>query len=424
MSDIVLHVGGLRTYFRTPHGIAKAVDGVSFSIRQGETFAIVGESGCGKSVTALSIMGLVPHPAGFHAGGSVHIGETEMTALSESKKRKLRGREVAMVFQDPMTSLNAVYTVGFQIVEAIRRHGRASEADRLAAEMLDRVGIPDPSACLRSYPHQLSGGMKQRVMIAMALSCRPRLLIADEPTTALDVTVQAQILDLIRDLQRDIGMSVLLITHDLGVVRENSDRIAVMYAGQIVENASTAGLFASPRHPYTEALFRSLPSRQQRGGDLETIEGMVPLATLYPTGCRFADRCDDALPVCRETPPERFSFEAGHDALCHLYAPGAPREDHVGVPAKPMSVRPATAPAVAVQPSGGNALVEVRDLRTHFPIRKGVLRRTVGYVRAVDGVSFSIPRGRTLAVVGESGCGKTTLGKSLLRLAEPTTGEV
>ena len=414
----VLSVRDLKTYFRTPQGIARAVDGVSFDVSPGETFALVGESGCGKSVTALSVMQLVAQPAGYHAGGEVWVGDTEVTSLPESRKREIRGARVSMIFQDPMTSLNPTFTVGFQLVEAIRRHSAATktEARAEAVELIRRVRIPEPEQRLTEYPHQLSGGMKQRVMIAMALSCRPEILIADEPTTALDVTVQAQILDLIAELQADMGMAVVLITHDLGVVRGHADTVAVMYAGRVVERASAEALFAQPSHPYTQALLRSLPSRGKRGTTLAAIEGRVPSATEYPDGCRFADRCPHVMDVCRDRYPDAHETAAAHVADCHLFA-----ED----------VRAPTQPAVDAAPVAesatgerSDAVVTVRDMRVHFPIRKGVLRRVVGHVRAVDGVSLDVRAGRTLAVVGESGCGKTTLGKGMLRLIPPTEGRV
>ena len=272
--DTVLSVRNLKTHFRTPDGIARAVDGISFDIKRGETFALVGESGCGKSVTALSIMQLVQKPAGFTPQGVIEYKGTDILRIPEFQKREFRGNEISMIFQEPMTSLNPVMTVGAQIVEVIIRHQSVShgEARRQAIEMIDRVKIPEAQQRFGEYPHQLSGGMKQRVMIAIALACRPGLLIADEPTTALDVTIQEQILSLIRDLREELGTAVLLITHDLGVVAENADRIGVMYAGRIVEEATREQLFRSPAHPYTAKLLQSLPSRQVEGQALQTIE--------------------------------------------------------------------------------------------------------------------------------------------------------
>jgi peptide/nickel transport system ATP-binding protein len=425
-ASAVLSVRNLKTYFRTPQGVARAVDGVSFDVAPGETLALVGESGCGKSVTALSVMQLVAEPAGYHAGGEIWVGDTEMTSLPANRKREIRGSRVAMIFQDPMTSLNPTFTVGFQIVEAIRRHSDATKpaARAEAIELLRRVRIPDPEQRLDEYPHQLSGGMKQRVMIAMALSCRPDVLIADEPTTALDVTVQAQILDIITELQADMGMAVVLITHDLGVVRGHADTVAVMYTGRIVERAPTEELFANPSHPYTQALLRSLPSRQKRGAALDTIDGRVPAATDFPDGCRFAERCAHAMDVCREQYPAPHQIDDTHVADCHLYALEMPAEMSATSAQPKVSAEAAAEAAAHEAHVSDHVVAAVRDLRVHFPIRKGVLRRTVGHVRAVDGVSLDVRAGETVAVVGESGCGKTTLGKGALRLIPATGGDV
>ena len=300
----ILEVKNLQTHFKTSNGIARAVDDVSFAVRPGETLGIVGESGCGKSVTSLSIMRLVPMPPGFHPGGQILFDGRDLLKLPEREMRKLRGDDIAMIFQEPMTSLNPIFKVGAQIGESLRQHKGMSKRDaRLEAiKLLERVGIPDPSKRVDDYPHQMSGGMKQRVMIAMALAMNPRLLIADEPTTALDVTVQAQILDLLKRLQVERDMGVVLITHDLGVVAEVADRVVVMYAGRVVESADADELFERPRHPYTLGLFRSLPHLDGERGRLETIPGMVPRATQYPTGCRFRNRCGFAGPACGEEP--------------------------------------------------------------------------------------------------------------------------
>ena len=319
----LLRVEGLRTFFRTPRGVARAVDGVSFAIRRGETLALVGESGCGKSMTALSLLQLVPEPAGFIDGGRVLFEGRDLLDLTWDQMRAVRGKKIGMIFQEPMTSLNPVFTVGEQLVEALAIHGTArGRAARQEAEAaLARVRLADPAGALRQYPHELSGGMRQRVMIAMALANRPKLLVADEPTTALDVTVQAQILDLIRDLQRETGMAVLLITHDLGIVAEVAHDVAVMYAGQIVENAPTAALFAEPRHPYTKGLFASLPARNRRGRDLATLEGIVPQATAWPPACRFEPRCPFRWDDCRTTAPRFFPAGSDRPVRCHLYDP-------------------------------------------------------------------------------------------------------
>jgi oligopeptide/dipeptide ABC transporter ATP-binding protein len=323
----LLQVEELRTYFRTPRGIARAVDGVSFSVERGETLAIVGESGCGKSVTALSLLQLVPEPAGYIESGRVLYDGVDLLDYTWEEMRALRGRDLAMIFQEPMTSLNPTLTVGRQLVEAMEVHDTARwpQAWTRAAEMLERVGLEDPVQALRQYPHELSGGMRQRVMIAMALANEPRVLIADEPTTALDVTVQAQILALIRRLQRETGMAVLLITHDLGIVAEMADHVAVMYAGQIVETASTRDLFREPRHPYTRGLFASLPARVRRGQDLATLEGVVPEAVHWPPACRFEPRCPHRWPTCATIAPRYLESPSAHRAVrCHLYDPAIP----------------------------------------------------------------------------------------------------
>ena len=420
--DVLLRVRDLKTYFRTAEGIAKAVDGVSFEIRRGETFALVGESGCGKTVTALSAIQLIQKPAGYIAGGAIEYRGRDIVRIPEVEKRKLRGNEISMIFQEPMTSLNPVFTIGNQIVEVIRRHQGVDgeEARNRAVRMLDVVRIPEPALRFREYPHQLSGGMKQRVMIAIALACQPGLLIADEPTTALDVTIQEQILALIRDLREELGTAVMLITHDLGVVAENADRIAVMYGGKIVEEADRQTLFRNPAHPYTIRLLQSLPSRQKQDVALQTIEGRVPRATQFPPGCRFADRCHRAMDACRTLEPESVSRGDGHRVACLLYD-----ERVMDRAVSPVEVREPPARRQRLEQSEEQApLIAASDLKLWFPIRRGFLKRTVGHVRAVDGVDLAIQRGRTLALVGESGCGKTTLGKALIQLIKPTNGTV
>ncbi len=289
----LLKVNDLKTYFHTEDGLVKAVDGVNFQINQGETFALVGESGCGKSVTAYSIMRIVPSPPGQIAGGNVMLEGRNLLDLSEQKMREIRGSKISMIFQEPMTSLNPVFTCGTQIVEAIQLHRNISgkAAKDLAIELLAKVGIPEPALRFKEYPHQLSGGMRQRVMVAIALSCKPKLLIADEPTTALDVTIQAQILDLLKDIQKSDNMSIMLITHDLSVVAETADIVALMYASKIVESADVATLFSNPLHPYTIGLFESIPRLGIRKKRLSTIAGNVPNPLQFPKGCKFHPRC-------------------------------------------------------------------------------------------------------------------------------------
>ncbi|HVP08229.1 MAG TPA: dipeptide ABC transporter ATP-binding protein [Burkholderiales bacterium] len=410
-------VSGLRTELEASAGTVHAVDGLDFELRKGECFALVGESGCGKSMTALSLMRLLPE-AGRIAGGRVLLGERDLLALPEAAMRAVRGRRVAMIFQEPATALNPVLTVGRQIAEVIERHrGERNPSDKVLA-LLEAVGLPDPQSRLEQYPFQLSGGQKQRVMIAAALAAEPEVLIADEPTTALDVTVQAQILDLLAKLQAERGMALLLITHDLGIVARMAQRVAVMYAGEIVEVAGRDAFFAAPQHPYAQKLFAALPSPEKRGGELSVIAGQVPPLTGGFSGCRFAERCELAYARCRSEAPKLIAPPGGGPARlvrCHL------REQGLDETRAPAAQRPEE-----TQIAAGSLPVVARlqDLKVHFPIRKGLFRRTVGWVKAVDGISLEVRAGRTLALVGESGCGKTTAGKALLRLLEPTGGTV
>ena len=304
-------------------GVAKAVDGVTYAIGPGETLSVVGESGSGKSVTALSIMGLVPTPPGVKAGGRIIFKGEDITHASDARMREIRGNEIAMIFQEPMTSLNPVYTVGDQIMEALQLHrGMSRRAAReRAIHLLDLVGIPHPESRVDNYPHQMSGGMRQRVVIAMALACDPELLIADEPTTALDVTIQAQILDLMNDLQEKTGASILFITHDLGVVAEVSDHVAVMYAGKVVEYADVFTLYGAPRHPYTVGLFKSLPSVDARAGRLTAIPGVVPSPMEFPAGCRFCTRCPVVEERCADEEPPLVEIGDGHTVACWAVNP-------------------------------------------------------------------------------------------------------
>jgi oligopeptide/dipeptide ABC transporter ATP-binding protein len=332
----VLEVRGLRTEFATDEGRFPAVDGVSFEVEAGRTLAIVGESGCGKSVTALSIMGLVRDPPGRIAGGSIRLEGRELVGAPQRELLALRGNGMAMIFQEPMSSLNPAFTIGDQIVEGLLRHWPVSraEAKARAIEVLRQVRIPSPEQRFDEYPHKLSGGMRQRAMIAMALACRPRLLIADEPTTALDVTIQAQILELMRALQSETGTAVILITHDLGVVAEVADEVAVMYAGRIVERAPVRSLFASPQHPYTVGLLGSIPRLDVAQERLASIEGQVPHPLRRPEGCSFADRCPFAIARCRAEAPPLLEVEAGHRSACWR----APLDPDVLVPHGPEAV--------------------------------------------------------------------------------------
>lgn len=407
------------------------VDDISFDIAEGETFALLGESGCGKSMTALSLMRLLPD--GVHLKqGAVHLADENILALPERDMRRIRGGRMAMIFQEPGLSLNPVMTVGTQIAEALALHQNMHGAmvEARCAELLEQVGLSDVQRRLRAYPFQLSGGMKQRVMIAMALAGQPKLLIADEPTTALDVTIQAQVLQLLRNTQQQSGMSILLITHDLGVVAQIAHQVAVMYAGQIVEQAPRAQLFAHPAHPYTQKLFAALPHASSAGHALAAISGSVPALGSTGVGCRFAPRCDQAWARCHAEMPGWTKLPKGQGVRCHLYD-----TNEVSTTKQPSSISASQAEqgsshkgtmsdGVHPQHSSTNYLLQVENLRVHFPIHKGILQRTVGYVKAVDGVSLTISAGRTLALVGESGCGKTTVGKALLQLVQPTAGSV
>lgn len=425
-SDNLLEVKNLQTHFFTDEGVVKAVDGVSLSIPRGKTLCVVGESGCGKSITARSILNVVD-PPGRIVGGDILFRPEPGQEINIAKLnprgpevRAIRGKDITMIFQEPMSSLSALYTIGNQIIEAIRWHLPLSkqEARTLAIQALGKVGIPRPSELIDAYSFELSGGMRQRAMIAMALVCEPKLLIADEPTTALDVTTQANILDLIRDLQRDMGMSVMFITHDLGVVADIADEVAVMYLGTVVERGAVNEIFNDPKHPYTRALLRSIPKLSvRRTARLDAIRGLVPHPLNRPGGCPFHDRCDFAAAgVCDVTVPPAVSLEGGREVRCLIYndvVPAANFADPTGYQNE------AEASVLSDQP-----LLTVNQLKMHFPITQGFFNRITGYVKAVDGVSFTLYEGETLALVGESGCGKTTLGHSLLRLYDPTAGEM
>jgi peptide/nickel transport system ATP-binding protein len=407
-----MKVENLRTVLDTPAGTVRAVDGLDFELRKGECFALVGESGCGKSMTALTLMRLLPE-AGRVAEGKVELDGVDLLALPEAAMRAVRGKRMAMIFQEPGTALNPVLTVGRQIVEVIERHAPVADPREKAIALLRSVGLPDPEQRFDAYPFQLSGGQKQRVMIAAALAVDPEVLVADEPTTALDVTIQAQILALLKSLQEARGMTLLLITHDLGIVAQMADRVAVMYAGQIVELAAREAFFRAPQHPYSQKLFAALPSPERRSGELAVIPGQVPPLTRRFDHCRFAERCDFVFERCRVEAPA-LAQPTGVLARCHL------RENELA-PARGQAVPGALSREEA---QAGEKILQVADLQVHFPIRRGIFRRTVGHVKAVDGISLELRRGRTLALVGESGCGKTTAGKAILQLIAPTAGRV
>ena len=419
MSEPLLKLDNLKAWIGRGETAVRAVDGVTLSINKGETFALLGESGCGKSMTALAIMGLLPSPGGHIVDGSVLLEGDELTEFSEIAMRHVRGNRVAMIFQEPMTSLNPVLTVGQQISEVLTCHKnlKGADAQKRSIELLDAVGIPDPANRINEYPHQMSGGMKQRVMIAIALAADPALLIADEPTTALDVTIQLQVLSLLKELQKKTGMAMLLITHDLGVAAQMADRIGVMYAGQMVEMADRHTFFNSPGHPYSKKLFKALPDMDKRSSSLEVIEGTVPSLSQKFIGCRFAPRCEIKIEQCLTNEPEWQHVSEKQGGKCHLLN----SQSEANIPVSTESYEFIADESITNE----TPLLEVKNLKVYFPVHKGILRKIVGHVHAVDDVNLSIKRGRTLALVGESGCGKTTVGKGILQLLRQyTQGEV
>jgi oligopeptide/dipeptide ABC transporter ATP-binding protein len=414
-----IEVTNLTTEIQLSSSVVHAVGNVDISVHPGETLGLVGESGCGKSMLGLSILGLLPN-GGHITEGSIRLDGRELVGLRESELRRVRGNEVAMIFQDSHSSLNPTKPIGAQIAEPVRLHRRASrrEAADRALEVLELVGMPRPRERLGDYPHQLSGGLRQRVMIAIALACEPRMLIADEPTTALDVTIQAQILRVLDDLKERLGMATLLVTHDMGVVAGRADRINVMYAGRIVETAPTERLFAQMRHPYTQALLGSIPRLDQDAQKaLVSVPGLPPDLTQPPPGCRFAPRCPRATDQCvAEEPPL-----SGTDAE-HRFACWHPVDGPVARLAE-LEVRPRERPTQAASPNGH--LLQITDVVREYPVTAGaVLQRKVGSVKAVSGVTLHVDAGETLGLVGESGCGKTTLGKLVVGVEKPDAGSI
>jgi peptide/nickel transport system ATP-binding protein len=405
----VLEVENLRTYFHTDEGVVKAVDDISFRLEEGNTLGIVGESGSGKSVTSLSIMRLLASTARVESGRIALLGR-DLVGLPERQMQSIRGRDISMIFQEPMTSLNPVFTVGAQIMEAIILHQRVSkdEARKRTIDLLREVGIPNPEQRVDSYPHQMSGGQKQRVMIAMALSCNPQLLIADEPTTALDVTIQAQILDILRKLRDERGMAIVFITHDLGVIAEIADDVLVMFQGEEVEYGPVLDIFAKPQHPYTKGLLACRPRLESTFRRLPTVDDFMETTNEGGT-IRILEKkmTDERL--------KQLTVE-GRGRLLHpksaLAAMGHPWDEAQHGP---------DARAVA---EGTEPLLQVENLQVYFPVKRGILARTVDHIKAVDGVSFDVYPGQTLGLVGESGCGKTTTGRAILRLIDPTGGRV
>ncbi len=410
-AGLLLDVENLQVQFATPRGTVRAVQGVSWQVSAGEVLALVGESGCGKSVSALAVMRLLAPNA--EISGHIRFDNRDLLALPDAEMRKIRGRDIAMVFQDPMSSLNPVLDIGYQMAEPLRIHlGMNTKAAReRSIELLQRVGIPEAARRLDQYPHQFSGGMRQRVMIAIALACNPRLIIADEPTTALDVTIQAQILGLMQELSREMGIALVIITHNLGVVARYADRVSVMYAARMAEQASSADLFVQPLHPYTAGLLRSVPRLDRpRGARLETIDGAPPDLLDPPPGCRFAPRCALRMDACVQAMPELLEVAPQRWSAC-IRAPELLQQTVA-------NVSPGTA-GISKALDYSAPLLQVRGLKTYFDIGAGLPP-----LRAVDDLSFDIVRGETLGLVGESGCGKTTVGRTLLKLEQATAGQI
>lgn len=429
MKDL-LRIEELSVDFRTAGGSLNAIDNVSLTIGAGEIVCLVGESGSGKTITSLSIMRLIDYDNGRISHGDIKLEGRSLAAMSKQEIGALRGRKIAMIFQEPMTALDPVFTIGHQITEVIRRHKPVTKAQARdeAVRLLRRVGIPEPEARMKQHPHELSGGMRQRAMIAIALACGPELLIADEPTTALDVTIQAQILGLLQELRDEFGMSMLLITHDLGVAAEMADRIVVMYAGRIAEQAKAEQLFERPYHPYTQGLLRSVVTLDgDRSTRLYTIKGAIPSLSALPGGCRFHPRCPHATERCAAEEPSLEALHGREVACWHaeslLQEAEAQRARAiVAEPQQPPEAAPVPAPLAL--PAARETLIEVEGVKKYFPLGRGLLQRHKRYVRAVDDVSFSIGKGETFGLVGESGCGKTTLGRVVLQLEKATGGRV
>jgi peptide/nickel transport system ATP-binding protein len=423
-STPLLAVEDLHVQFDTSRGVVHAVDGISYTVDRGEIVAIVGESGCGKSVSSLAIMGLLAKPAGKVTKGRVLFEGRDLLKLGADDMRAIRGRDISMIFQEPMTSLNPVLSIGEQIKEPLFIHLKMTEqqAQARALELLQLVGITDGARRLEQYPHQLSGGMRQRVMIAIGLACNPKLIIADEPTTALDVTIQAQILELMKDLSRRLNIALIIITHNLGVVARYADRVNVMYAAHIIENGSADDIFLRPLHPYAIGLMRSVPRLDlPRGIKLETIEGLPPDLRSPPPGCRFAPRCPYRIDACVQTDVTLRDIAPGHGTACI-------RADEIVagtlVPAVPPE-KPVV--SAAAKEAAGEPILKVEAMRKYFTVPlsgTGVFSSKVATVKAVDDVSFTIAPGETLGLVGESGCGKTTVGRTVLKLEEPTDGTI
>jgi len=421
-NDVLLDVEDLEVEFHTGAGVVRAVDGTSFKVHRGEFLSIVGESGCGKSVTALSLMRLLPRKTAAVKAKKIMFDGIDLSTLPEAEMRELRGRHISMIFQEPMTSLNPVLTIGDQITEPLITHLKMSqkEADIRAIELINMVGIPDPERRITQYPHQFSGGMRQRAMIAIGLACEPKLIIADEPTTALDVTIQAQILELLKDISDRLGIAVILITHNLGVVAAYADRVNVMYAARIIERGSSSNIFGAPAHPYTVGLMRSVPRLDKpRVGRLATIEGMPPNLLAPPQGCRFRDRCPIAEQKCEETPPTTTAPGTIEDHTVACWKNEFAKEN------APILYGSETAIEKEKSAHGEKVLLNVNGLKQYFniSIREGLKSHKVD-IRAVDDMSFNVREGETVGLVGESGCGKTSAGRAILHLDNPTAGNI
>ncbi len=417
-STPILAIDNLHVHFVTENGTVRAVEGLSYSVQPGEIVAIVGESGSGKSVSALAVMQLLPPNTARIVDGSVRFEGRELLDLDDEEMRRIRGREISMIFQEPMTSLNPVLTIGLQIMEPLTMHLEMSEAEARAraVELLTLVGITDPESRLEQYPHQLSGGMRQRVMIAIGLACNPKLLIADEPTTALDVTIQAQILELMKDLSRRLGIAVIIITHNLGIVARYADRVNVMYAARLIETGPAEAVFGHPIHPYARGLLAAVPRLDRgRSSQLTTIEGAPPNLLDPPEGCRFRPRCRYAIDACTQV-PALVEMESGHFAACH-------RAGEIDALEK-AAFKSVDVPHDDSVNDSGDPILRIAHTSKFFPVGGGFLRGPVRHVKAVNDVSLHIMPGETLGLVGESGCGKSTLGRLVLRLDDPTGGEI
>lgn len=427
----LLEVNQLKVEIHSQATVVHAVNEVSLSIARGEIFALLGESGCGKTMTALAINRLLPNHARICEGSEIRLEGVPLHQLSEHQMRKIRAKKIGMIFQDPALALNPVLTIGQQLSEAIilANSSKIKKADinKQILSLLEKVRIPDRESFLHYYPHQLSGGMKQRIVIAIALAKSPDLLIADEPTTALDVTTQAQVLSLIKELNQQLGMAILLISHDLGVVQQMADKVAVMYAGHIVETAEKQAFFKEPLHPYSTQLFASLPEHSIKDQDLATIPGQVPsLDQIFPL-CRFKSRCEKVFSVCEQEKPQLLQVNENQTVRCHWYDKNAMKK----IPTR-LNLKVLNSPIINFQQqqsasesiTNERIVLKVDNLKVYFPIQKGIFKRTVGHVKAVDDVSFELPEGKTLAIVGESGCGKTTVGKAISRLVKAYAGAV